>query len=49
MEDMQKDGLVEMREGGFSVLPIGRLFLRNIAMLFDGRLAAHKNTFSKTV
>ena len=49
MEDMQKDGLVEMHEGGFSVLPIGRLFLRNIAMLFDGRLSAHKNTFSKTV
>ena len=49
LEGMKSDGLVEIRAGGFSVTPLGRLFLRNIAMLFDGRLGAHKNTFSKTV
>lgn len=49
LEDMQSDGLVEIGGGGFSVTQTGRLFLRNIAMLFDGRLGAHRNTFSKTV
>lgn len=49
LEGMKSDGLVEISAGGFSVTPLGRLFLRNIAMLFDGRLGAHKNTFSKTV
>lgn len=49
LADMHNDGLVEITANGFSVTNLGRLFLRNIAMLFDGRLAAHKNTFSKTV
>lgn len=49
LKAMEKDGLVELEEEGFRVSPTGRLFLRNIAMLFDGRIAQHKSTFSKTV
>ena len=42
------DGLVEMRDDGFEVTKTGRLFLRNIAMLFDGRLSDNIR-YSKTV
>ena len=49
LKTMEEDGLVELEEEGFRVSPTGRLFLRNIAMLFDGRIAQHKSTFSKTV
>ena len=49
LENMSADGLVEITSTGFSVTPIGRLFLRNIAMLFDGRISQKQNTYSKTV
>ena len=47
--EMEKDGLVEMRGDGFEVTSLGRLFLRNIAMLFDGRLSQGGQRYSKTV
>ena len=34
----ERDGLVEFTPRGFRVTKLGALFLRNIAMLFDGRL-----------
>ena len=49
LENMQKDGLLEMRSGGFGVSPLGRLFLRNIAMLFDGYLPTDSARYSKTL
>lgn len=36
---LEQDGLIEMQAGGFAVMPVGRLLLRNIAMLFDEYLA----------
>lgn len=49
LEEMQKDSLVELKEDSFEVLPLGRLFLRNIAMLFDGRLTQGGQRYSKTI
>jgi oxygen-independent coproporphyrinogen III oxidase len=37
MEEMQQDGLLTMQGDELCVTESGRLFLRNIAMLFDGR------------
>lgn len=48
LEAMRDDGLVEMRGDGFEVTKTGRLFLRNIAMLFDARLSDNIR-YSKTV
>ncbi len=49
LEEMAKDGLVELNNSNFSVTDMGRLFLRNIAMLFDGRLASGTQKYSKTI
>jgi len=51
MEPLAADGLLVAREGGFDVTPLGRLFLRNLAMPFDAYLSRHaeKPAFSKTV
>ncbi len=49
LKSFEEDGLVSLREGGFSVTPTGRLFLRNIAMLFDGRLSLPGVKYSKTL
>jgi oxygen-independent coproporphyrinogen-3 oxidase len=52
LEAMARDGLVVMKEDGFTVTPLGRLFSRNLAMPFDAYLAKmnmQKPTFSKTV
>ena len=48
LELMQADGLVEIFDDRFEVSNLGRLFLRNIAMLFDGRLAKGVQRYSKT-
>jgi oxygen-independent coproporphyrinogen III oxidase len=46
----EADGLVTARNGGFSVTPLGQLFLRNLAMPFDGYLSKQTGaTFSRTV
>jgi oxygen-independent coproporphyrinogen III oxidase len=37
MEEMRQDGLLALQGDELRVTEIGRLFLRNIAMLFDGR------------
>lgn len=50
---LQDDGLIEIDDQGIRVLPIGRLFVRNVAMPFDTYLqqqrAAKKPMFSRTV
>ncbi|MEW5924899.1 MAG: oxygen-independent coproporphyrinogen III oxidase [Candidatus Zixiibacteriota bacterium] len=47
------DDFLEMRNGGIGVTPVGRTFIRNIAMTFDnylgGRLPGKKPTFSRTI
>ena len=49
LEEMQADGLVEIFDDRFEVTKLGRLFVRNIAMLFDGRLGGEKSSYSKTL
>ncbi len=51
LEALEKDGLVTMRPGGFDVAPLGRIFLRNIAAVFDGYLGqtGRQQVFSKAV
>lgn len=43
------DGLVELRGDGLTVTPGGRLFIRNLAMVFDTYLAISENRFSRTI
>ena len=49
---MSKDGLIDLEESGdYSVTKVGHVFLRNIAMSFDGHLRAKRDAakFSRTV
>jgi oxygen-independent coproporphyrinogen-3 oxidase len=51
LEQLDRDGLIELGEAGFSVTPAGRLLLRNIAMVFDEYLtrAAQPQRFSRVI
>jgi len=47
---MQKDGLIELTDQGVQVLPVGRLLIRNVCMVFDRYLRASKEQkFSKVI
>ncbi len=43
------DGLIELRDDGFAVTDTGRLFVRNLAMIFDAHLDASARSFSRTI
>jgi len=51
LDEMAKDSLVELRDDGLTVLPAGRLLIRNVAMVFDEYLQKKKegSGFSKTI
>ncbi len=53
LEPLERDGLIHLTEQGFRVTAIGRLLLRNIAMVFDRYLQAPRDQqrplYSKTV
>jgi len=53
LEEFRRDGLLDWNAGTLHILPLGRIFIRNIAMVFDahlrGQLAASKPLFSKTL
>jgi len=51
LDEMARDNLVELREDGLTVLPAGRLLIRNVAMVFDEYLQKKKegSSFSKTI
>lgn len=51
LDEMAKDNLVELRDDGLTVLPAGRLLIRNVAMVFDEYLQKKKESsnFSKTI
>jgi oxygen-independent coproporphyrinogen-3 oxidase len=51
LEPLAADGLVELEPGAIRATPLGRVFLRNIAMPFDAYLAETpaKPIFSKTL
>jgi len=51
LQEMSTDNLVDLREDGLSVLPAGRLLIRNVAMVFDEYLQKKKEgtSFSKVI
>ncbi|MCB5207421.1 oxygen-independent coproporphyrinogen III oxidase [Methylovorus mays] len=49
MEEMEQDGLLQLHNECLRVTEAGRLFLRNIAMLFDGRQMEAKSLSSDQV
>jgi oxygen-independent coproporphyrinogen-3 oxidase len=53
LEELVDDGLVTFDGRVLQVTPLGRLLVRNVAMMFDAYLPRHANdkapTFSRTV
>lgn len=49
LKPLEQDGLVQLNADGLEVTPLGRLFLRNIGMVFDAYLKPGQGKFSKTV
>jgi oxygen-independent coproporphyrinogen-3 oxidase len=53
LQPLADDGLVEVREGHVRATPLGRMFIRNVAMCFDAHLAKTEHqpapVFSRTV
>ncbi|WP_448583582.1 oxygen-independent coproporphyrinogen III oxidase [Thermocrinis sp.] len=48
--EMEKDGLLEIKDRSIKILPMGRLLIRNIAMVFDQYLLQKKELrFSRTI
>ncbi|HHH13134.1 MAG TPA: oxygen-independent coproporphyrinogen III oxidase, partial [Thiolapillus brandeum] len=50
LEEMAADGLLELNEKGIRVLPVGRMLIRNICMVFDAYLKqAQGQRFSRVI
>jgi oxygen-independent coproporphyrinogen-3 oxidase len=49
LRDHARDGLVELDGGRITITPLGRLFVRNVAMVFDAYLDGGEARFSQTV
>lgn len=49
LHEMEKDGLIRNHSWGFEVTETGRLFLRNISMIFDAYLGKSDAKYSRTV
>ncbi len=51
LKEFEMDGFVEITDTGFNITDLGKLFLRNIAMVFDEYLKQklHQTAYSKTV
>lgn len=51
LKEMQDDGLLTLTASGLTVLPAGRLMIRNVAMVFDEHLRnkSESTSFSKTL
>ena len=50
LSEMEKEGLLRMKDHTIEVLPVGRLLIRNICMVFDYHLKqSQKAQFSKTI
>ncbi len=47
--DLETDGLLTRRGNGIEITPLGRLFVRIIAMRFDAHLSKQRTGFSKVV
>jgi oxygen-independent coproporphyrinogen III oxidase len=47
---MQADGLVQVKPGSIEVLPVGKLLIRNVCMVFDRHLRERRgHSFSKVI
>ncbi|MDF1561796.1 MAG: oxygen-independent coproporphyrinogen III oxidase [Deltaproteobacteria bacterium] len=49
LDAVQEQQLIERDEAGIKVTELGRLFVRNVAMLYDGYLKTRPGNFSRTV
>jgi oxygen-independent coproporphyrinogen-3 oxidase len=49
LDDFAADGLIERDPDGFTLTPLGRLLMRNVAMRFDAHLAELENRHAKTI
>ncbi|QRN41848.1 MAG: oxygen-independent coproporphyrinogen III oxidase [Neisseriaceae bacterium] len=49
LRTFSEDGLLELNEQGFTVMPVGRLLIRHIAMAFDVYSKAKQQIFSKAI
>jgi oxygen-independent coproporphyrinogen-3 oxidase len=49
LAQMQTDGLLTLTAEGVQVLPVGRLLIRNICMVFDKYLAKKQQQFSRVI
>ena len=46
---LESEGLVEVRGSQVDVMPLGRIFVRNVASIFDAYLTAPSRPFSRAV
>ena len=51
LKEFESDGLIEINDNKIKVLPLGKKFIRNIAMIFDfhSREKMVTEKFSKTI
>jgi oxygen-independent coproporphyrinogen III oxidase len=49
LREMESEGLVEVRGSEVEVTPLGRIFVRNVASIFDAHLTAGQRPFSRAV
>ncbi|RLJ70622.1 anaerobic coproporphyrinogen III oxidase [Hydrogenivirga caldilitoris] len=50
LKELEKDGLIKVKDRRIDILPVGRLLIRNIAMVFDIHLRSKKELrFSRTI
>ena len=50
LKELEEDGLIEVKGRSIRVLPVGRLLIRNVAMVFDAYLKKKKELkFSRTI
>ena len=49
LEPLIADGLVRLQDHRVEATDLGRIFVRNIAMVFDPYLASNRRKFSRTV
>ncbi|NPB08095.1 MAG: oxygen-independent coproporphyrinogen III oxidase [Aquificae bacterium] len=50
LREMEEDGLIRIEEDRIRILPVGRLLIRNVAMVFDAHLRKKKELkFSRTI
>ena len=49
LQTMQQDGLLQIHANSIEVLPVGRLLIRNICMMFDAYLQNTSQQFSKVI